>query len=80
VTNTANVCIPSASTPLAGIDEILVLLVRISRERVRELTFRSDFPEPAAELAGGDVWHRADVEAWIDEHGDAVADMLKRTR
>jgi hypothetical protein len=29
-----------------------------------------------AELAEGDVWHRDEVEAWINEHGDAVAEML----
>jgi prophage regulatory protein len=55
-------------------------LVSFSRERVLELTFCDDFPEPAAELAAGDVWHRDDVEAWIDQHGDAVADMLRRNR
>jgi len=70
----------NATAPLAGLDEILDLLLTISRERVRELTFRSDFPEPAAELAEGDVWLRDDVEAWINEHGDAVADMLRRSR
>lgn len=43
----------------------------------RELTLRSDFPEPASELAEGDVWLREDVEAWINEHGEAVADILK---
>ena len=75
MTNTAN-----ALTPLAGVDEILGLLVKISRERVLELTFRSDFPEPAAELAEGDVWRRDDVEAWINEHGDVVADMLRLAR
>jgi hypothetical protein len=84
MTDTANVSAPestgSAPVPLAGIDEILDLLVTISRDRVRELTFRSDFPEPAAELAQGDVWLRDDVEAWIHEHGDALADMLRPPR
>lgn len=68
---------PSAPLPLAGIDEILFLLVKICRQRVLELTFRSDFPEPAADLAEGAVWFLEDVEAWINEHGDAVADMLR---
>lgn len=77
MTNTAN---DSTRVPLAGIEEILDLLVRISRERVQELTFRSDFPEPVAELADGDVWLRDDVEAWIHEHGDALASVLKQTR
>jgi hypothetical protein len=82
VTNTANAGTseptPSAPVPLAGIDEILALVVKISRERVRDLTFRSDFPEPVAELAEGDVWHLEDVEAWISEHYDAVIEMLNR--
>ena len=84
MTNTANVSAPaplrSAPVPLAGIEEILNLLVKISRDRVRELTFRSDFPQPKAELAQGDSWLREDVEAWIDDHGDALADMLRQTR
>ena len=70
----------SARVPLAGIEEILDLLVKIGRDRVRELTFRSDFPEPAAELAQGDIWLRDDVEAWINEHGDVLAGMLKQAR
>jgi len=84
MTNTANDVTPeptgSAPVPLAGIEEILDLLVEFSREWVRELTFRSDFPEPAAELAQGDIWLRDDIEAWINEHGDALADMLRQTR
>jgi len=84
MTNTANVSTPeptgSAPVPLAGIEEIVGLLVKISGDRVRELTFRSDFPEPAAELAQGDIWLRDDVEAWINDHGDALADMLRQTR
>jgi len=83
MTNTTNVSVPeparSVPVPLAGIEEIVDLLVKISRDRVRELTFRSDFPKPEAELAQGDIWLRDDVEAWIHEHNDALADML-RTR
>ena len=84
MTNTANVSTPeptgSAPVPLAGIEEIVGLLVKISGDRVRELTFRSDFPQPAAELAQGDIWLRDDVEAWINDHSDALADMLRQTR
>jgi prophage regulatory protein len=84
VTSTTNVSAPapaqSAPVLLAGIEEILGLLVEYSREWVRELTYRSDFPEPAAELAQGDIWLRDDIEAWINEHGDALADMLRQTR
>jgi prophage regulatory protein len=80
MTNTANAPEPtgSAPVPLAGIEEVLGLLVEYSREWVRELTYRSDFPEPAAELAQGDIWLRDDVEAWINEHGAALADMLRQ--
>ena len=73
---------PSQSAPLSlvGIPEISDLLVRITRQCVLELTLRSDFPEPTAELAAGEVWCREDVEAWIDEHPAAVADVLKPAR
>jgi hypothetical protein len=84
MTNTANVSplepTGSAPVPLAGIEEILGLLVEFSRDWVLELTFRTDFPEPAAELAQGDIWLRDDVEAWINEHGDALAEMLRQPR
>ena len=69
-----------APIPLVGVDEIHDLIVRISREHVRELTYRDGFPEPAAELAGGDVWFRADIEAWICDNADAVAELLRSDR
>ena len=62
--------------PLVGLIEIRDLLVNISKEWVQELTFRSDFPAPFADLAEGNVWLREDVDAWIDEHREAVAAML----
>jgi prophage regulatory protein len=71
---------PSAPPALAGTEEILALLVKISRQGVRELTFRSDFPEPLAELAEGDVWFLEDIKAWINGHGDAVADVFGQAR
>jgi hypothetical protein len=81
MTNTANVSTPeptgSAPVPLAGIEEILDLLVKISKDRVRELTYRSDFPKPAAELGQGDIWLRDDVQTWINDHSDTLADMLR---
>jgi len=84
MTDTANVIAPeiarSAPVRLAGIEEVQHLLLEISKDRVRELTFRSDFPQPAAELAQGDIWLRDDVEAWLNEHGDALADMLRLSR
>jgi len=84
MTNTANGDTPEpnekVSLPLVGITEIGDLLVRITRRRVLDLTLRSDFPEPEADLAAGEVWLRDDVEAWIDAHGDAVADMFLQGR
>ena len=67
---------PAAPIFLVGVSEIHDLLLRISRERVEGLTCRDDFPEPAAELLGGDVWLREEVEAWIDERGDILAEIL----
>jgi len=63
--------------PFVGMGEIRDLLLEISKERVESLTVRSDFPEPVDELAAGAVWLLEDVEAWIDQHCDALADMLK---
>jgi len=78
VTEIENVSTPQpAPVALAGIDEIFSLLVKICRQRVLELTLRDDFPEPAADLAEGAVWFLDDVQAWINEHGGAVADMLR---
>jgi hypothetical protein len=44
---------------------------------VLELTFRPNFPEPAADLAEGAVWLLDEVEAWIKENGNAVAEVFK---
>ena len=64
------------SAPLVGIAEIVDMLVKVSRDSVLRLTLRSDFPEPIADLAEGDVWLLEDVEKWIKGHGSALADML----
>ena len=61
---------------LVGLAEIQDLLT-ISKDRVGELTFRGDFPAPTADLAQGAVWLREEVEAWVDEHTDAVAALLR---
>ena len=83
MTSTANASIPATTTLLApvafvGIAEIRDLLLDISEQRVEHLTFRSEFPEPTAELAAGDLWRREDVEAWISQHADIVADVFKQ--
>ena len=50
---------------IVGVAEIAAQL-GVSRQRVHEiLRTAHDFPEPAAELAAGRVWLRADVESWI---------------
>jgi len=50
--------------PLVGAHEIRDML-GVSRQRVQQLATRSDFPQPAAELAQGKVWVLADIQAWI---------------
>jgi prophage regulatory protein len=50
---------------LVGAHEIRLLLGGISRQRVYQLTRRSDFPGPAADLGQGKVWFTDDVEEWI---------------
>ncbi|WP_285474814.1 AlpA family phage regulatory protein [Actinoplanes sp. NBRC 101535] len=46
-------------------------IVKVSRQRVYQLTRRSSFPEPAAVLASGTVWVTAEVIAWIRVHRPA---------
>ena len=53
---------------LVSTPEIAAMLV-VSRQRVDQLTRTEGFPEPAAELAIGRVWERADVEAWARDTG-----------
>ena len=82
MTNSANAgtsaLTASALDPYVGVDEILTMLVKICRHRVMGLTFRDDFPAPAAELAAGAVWSREEVDAWLTEHGDVLFDLLKQ--
>jgi predicted DNA-binding transcriptional regulator AlpA len=47
----------------------IATMLGVSRQRVDQLTRNEGFPEPAAELAIGRVWERADVEAWARETG-----------
>lgn len=74
--------LPGATDPihLVGVFEICDILQPAIRQGVRELTCRSDFPEPYADLAEGDLWLRADVEAWIKDHVEAVANLLDPDR
>jgi predicted DNA-binding transcriptional regulator AlpA len=53
---------------LAGAQEIADML-GVSRQRVTQLTARSDFPSPVAELAQGRVWETAAVREWARQTG-----------
>jgi prophage regulatory protein len=48
--------------------EIRQRLGGITRQRVYQLTQRSDWPTPYDELVQGKVWRREDVEAWVEQH------------
>ena len=41
----------------------------ISRERVRQLAKREDFPEPVGQLGTYVVWRWQDVERWAKREG-----------
>lgn len=50
-----------------GTAEIRRRLGGISRQRIWQLTNRTDFPKPYDVLIQGKVWRKGDVEAWIAE-------------
>lgn len=54
-------------TELMGAAEIARLL-GVSRQRVQQLVNTPGFPEPAAVLQMGKVWHGEQVRAWVDTH------------
>jgi predicted DNA-binding transcriptional regulator AlpA len=56
-----------------GAHEIRVLLGGVSRQRVYQITSRSDFPEPVADLAQGKIWRVEDVEAWVEAYRSPVS-------
>jgi prophage regulatory protein len=62
--------------PIVGLTEFQEMLVDLTRGRVEEITFRAGFPAPVAELASGDVWLLADVQAWIAEHPDVLVELM----
>ena len=51
-----------------GAHEIRIRLGGVSRQRAYQITSRSDFPKPLADLAQGKVWLAEDVEAWMKVH------------
>jgi hypothetical protein len=48
---------------LAGLAEVAAIL-GVSKQRVRELTEREDFPPPVAQLSGGAIYVKSAVEAF----------------
>jgi prophage regulatory protein len=51
---------------VVGLAEVAALL-GVSKRTATRYTAREDFPEPAAVLAMGPIWCRAEVEAWISK-------------
>jgi len=49
---------------VVGLAEVAELL-GVSKRTASRYTLRPEFPAPAVELAMGPIWHRADVEAWM---------------
>ncbi len=54
-----------------GAHEVRLRLGGVSRQRVYQITHRSDFPAPVADLVQGKVWLGDDVEGWIARHRPA---------
>jgi hypothetical protein len=52
---------------LMGVAEAAKFL-NVSRQRFAEIEKHNDFPHPAAELACGRIWLRADIELWDVKH------------
>jgi predicted DNA-binding transcriptional regulator AlpA len=42
--------------------------LRVSRQRVYQITSRKGFPDPIAHLAMGQVWDTEDIETWVAEN------------
>jgi prophage regulatory protein len=50
----------------------------VSAQRVQQLVWRRDFPEPFQVLKMGAVWNAADVERWIKEKRPHLAEEAGR--
>ncbi|OAA23581.1 hypothetical protein UG55_103515 [Frankia sp. EI5c] len=48
--------------------------LKVSSERVRQLSHRDDFPEPVGEVGHIRVWAENDVEEWIAKNRPDKAD------
>jgi len=53
---------------LVGRGEI-ALRLGVTRQRVRQLEERSDFPRALAMVGRSLIWDEAEIEAWIHRHG-----------
>ncbi|WIM92573.1 DNA-binding protein [Actinoplanes oblitus] len=54
---------------LMGTHEIQIRLGgELSRQRINQLTAKTHFPKPIAELKQGRVWLAEDIEDWIRLH------------
>ncbi|MEV6638075.1 DNA-binding protein [Actinoplanes sp. NPDC051470] len=53
---------------LMGMHEVRMLLGDVSKQRAYQITNKTHFPKPAADLAQGRIWRAEEVEAWVAEH------------
>lgn len=53
-----------AELDVVGLAEVAELLA-VSKRTATRYAARTDFPRPAAKLAMGPVWFKADVEEWM---------------
>lgn len=60
--------------PLMGTSELRIRFGGVSSQRVDAIVRKPHFPRPVAVLAMGRVWHRDEVEAWVREHREEVAE------
>ena len=63
----------SGALDLVSTAEIARLL-GVTRQRVQQLAKTNDFPEPAATLSMGSVWHTHDVRTWAARTGRTLAE------
>jgi predicted DNA-binding transcriptional regulator AlpA len=61
---------------LVGVHEVAKLL-QVKRQRVHQLAKEPGFPKPTVILKAGQVWNRADIEAWRQEARAASAEGAK---
>lgn len=50
----------------------------LSRERVRQLARREDFPDPIGRVGVAIVWRWPDVEAWAERTGRLSTEAVER--